>query len=156
MYVLDEKLNTQLESGVNRREPGISQLARTYNDLCQQLRTLSDQGHAPRNVVLPQPVKIKGLFDLDVDDEIWQEIGLDDEDVSIPAWLGDQNVRDGIKFCLEFDRCVEEKQRLCRERSAMQEWMREEWACLAAAEAIHGTSAAGFVIDVRSLNESSW
>jgi hypothetical protein len=149
MYILDKKLNTQMEGAVKRREPGISQLARTYNDLCQQLRTLSDQGQAPRNVVLPQLVKIKGLFDLDVDDEIWQEISLDDEDVSIPAWLGDQNVRDGIKLCLDFDRCVEEEQRLQRERTAMQEWMREEWACLAAAEVNHGTSAAGFVIHVR-------
>jgi hypothetical protein len=138
-----------MEGAVKRREPGISQLARTYNDLCQQLRTLSEQGRAPRNVVLPQPVKIKGLFDLDIDDEIWQEIGLDDEDVPIPAWLGDQKVRDGIKLCLEFDRCLEEERRLRRERTAMQEWMREEWACLAAAEAIHGTSAAGFVVHVR-------
>ena len=103
MYILDKKLNTQMEGAVKRREPGIPQLARTYNGLCQQLRTLSDQGQAPRNVVLPQPVEIKGLFDLDVDDEIWQEIGLDDEDVSIPAWLGDLDVRDGIKLCLEFD-----------------------------------------------------
>jgi hypothetical protein len=138
--VLDKKLDTQMEGAVKRREPGITQLARSYNDLCQQLRTLSNQGKAPRNTVLPQPVKIKGLFDLDVDDEIWQEIGLDEEDVSVPAWLGDQNVRNGIKLCLEFDRCVEEKQRLRRERTTMQEWMREEWACLAAAETNHGTS----------------
>ena len=32
----------------------------------------------------------------------------------------------------------------------MQEWMHEEWACLAAAEANHSTSAAGFVIHVWS------
>jgi hypothetical protein len=148
----------QMEGAFKRREPGISQLARTYNDLCQQLRTLSEQGRAPRNAVLPQPVKIKGLFDLDIDDEIWQEIGLDDEDVPIPAWLGDQKVHDGIKLCLEFDRCLEEEKRLCRERTAMQEWMREEWACLAAAEATHGTSAAGFVIHVRFdlTNLASW
>ena len=97
--------------------------------------------------MLPQPVKTKGLFDLDVDDEIWQEIGLDvDEDRSIPAWLGNQDVRDGIKLRLELDRCQEEEMRLRRERTAMQEWAREEWACLAIAETKCGASAAGFMV----------
>ena len=137
---LDKKLNTQTEGAVKRREPGISQLARSYNDMCKQLSTLKDQGRAPRNVVLLQPVKTKGLFDRDVDDDIWQEIGLDDVDgdTPVPAWLGNQDVRDGIKLCLEFDRCQEEEARLRRERTAMQEWAREEWACLAIAEATHG------------------
>jgi hypothetical protein len=44
-----------------------------------------------------------------------------------PQWLSSEAVRQGIKFLLEYDRCLEEEIRLTRERCAMQEWMREEW-----------------------------
>ena len=52
------------------------------------------------------------LFKLDVDNDIWQDIGLtddNDEDLDIPAWLGDEYVRTGIKFLLELDGCIKEK-----------------------------------------------
>jgi hypothetical protein len=51
-------------------------------------------------------------------------------DGPIPRWLGDENVRDGIKALLELDRCCEEETRLCKERCALQEWMMEEWTCV--------------------------
>ena len=139
VFLLDKKLSTHTEGSVNHREPGILQLAKTYNDLCEKLRTLSKAARAPRNAILPQPVKTQGLFELDVDDEIWQDTGLgDDECHPTPPWLVDQDVRDGIKLCLELDRCREEETRLRRERVAMQEWLREEWECLIRAEGIHG------------------
>jgi len=70
------------------------------------------------------------LFKLDVDDDIWQDVGsTDDIDTlnSIPPWLGDENVRQGIKALLELDRCEEEERRLAAERIALQQWMKEEW-----------------------------
>ena len=75
-------------------------------------------------------IKQEGLFKLDVDDDIWQDIGLtDDVDnlQGIPDWLGDERVRDGIKALLERDRCIEEEQHLIQERLSMQQWMQEEW-----------------------------
>jgi hypothetical protein len=63
------------------------------------------------------------LFQLDVDDDIWQDVGLDDENSGpIPKWLGDDGVRQGIKFLLQLDRCEEEERRLIKERRAIQEW----------------------------------
>jgi hypothetical protein len=50
------------------------------------------------------------LFSLDVDDGIWQDIGLDetaDTDVP-PLWLSDKKVRKGIQGVLLRDRCDEE------------------------------------------------
>ncbi|KAJ7586160.1 hypothetical protein C8J56DRAFT_787930, partial [Mycena floridula] len=44
-----------------------------------------------------------------------------------PAWLADDNVRQGIKFMLEVDRCSEEEVRLQRERASLQAWMNLEW-----------------------------
>jgi hypothetical protein len=79
----------------------------------------------------PQHIVRDGLFKLDVDDDIWQDVGLDDElEGPIPRWLGDENVRDGIKNLLELDRCREEEIRLQKERCTMQDWMREEWMCV--------------------------
>jgi len=68
-----------------------------------------------------------------VDDDIWQDIGLnDDYDGSsiVPDWLGNEKVRVGIKSLLELERCEEEQRRLLYERLAMQEWMLEEWFIL--------------------------
>ena len=89
---------------------------------------------APRGARAPHPIASDDLFKLDVDDDIWQDVGLDDSDISstgeIPLWLGDENVRKGIKSMLELDRCNEEERRLSYERSAMQDWFIEEWKCV--------------------------
>ena len=38
------------------------------------------QHHAPSSAIAPEPIKSDGLFKLDVDDSIWQDVGLGDED----------------------------------------------------------------------------
>ena len=95
---------------------------------------------------MPHPIDTHKLFSLDVDDEIWQDIGLDeiDENEGTPLWLGDSNVRNGIKHLLALDRCLEEEARLKRERLAMQEWMCEEWMTLQRAFMSGGTSNSCF------------
>ena len=68
---------------------------------------------------------------MDVDDDIWQDIGLTndtDGDDTIPSWLGDDNVQEGIKSLLVYQCCQEEERRLIAERLSMQQWMCEEWA----------------------------
>jgi hypothetical protein len=99
---------------------------------------------APRGAVAPHMIEKDGLFMLDVDDEIWQDIGLDDvgdAETSIPLWLRDDNVRQGIKNLLELDRCEEEERRLLKERKAMHEWMVEEWICVKTATSLSGKHA---------------
>jgi hypothetical protein len=99
-----------------------------------RLKSLIRTGKAPPGAIVPQPIEKEGLFKLDVDDEIWQDVGLeDDTEGPVPRWLGDESVRKGIKLMLLLDRCKEEEARLRKERRSMQEWMREEWACLQAA-----------------------
>ncbi|KAG1778076.1 hypothetical protein EV702DRAFT_1179091 [Suillus placidus] len=83
-----------------------------------------------------------GIFLLDVDDDIWQDIGLDDDTMAPPAWLSDDAVRNGICLQLEVDRCMEEEARLMRERAVIQEWMLAEW------EAIRGASNNAVVSNV--------
>ena len=97
------------------------------------------QGKAPAGAILPLDIPREGLFKLDVDNDIWQDVGLNDEhNGPAPLWLRDDAVRQGIKSMLQLDRCKEEEARLLRERKALQEWMQEEWQVVQTAKEIAG------------------
>lgn len=83
----------------------------------------------------------KGLWQLDVDDAIFQDVGLDDrfDDEEFPRWLCDDQVRAGIKAMLEIDRCDEEDVRLWKENLALRVWFAEEWKTVQRAIAEAGT-----------------
>jgi len=135
----DAKLRKHTQSSLKRREPAILTLTRNYNDLCRQMKVLIRQNKAPTGAILPIDIPREGLFKLDVDDDIWQDIGLDNEqNDSAPLWLKDEKVRQGIKSMLQLDRCEEEEARLLRERRSLQEWMQEEWKVVQMAKQIAG------------------
>ena len=135
----DRNLASNVESAIKRREPGIAKLAKMYNDLCGQMQSCVRQGNAPSNAALPVPINTQNLFSLDVDDEIWQDTGLDDDDIgTVPLWLEDSMTRNGIKYLLTIDRCLEEEVRLRKERTFLQEWMYEEWITLQGAYSLSG------------------
>ncbi|KAH7903116.1 hypothetical protein BJ138DRAFT_1138790 [Hygrophoropsis aurantiaca] len=136
--VNEYKMHGHVQASIKRRKPTILKLVTTYNSLCTQLRSLIRHGKAPRGVVPPAPMSRKGLFLLDVDDEIWQDIGLDDDMVDPPLWLANEDVRAGIRLLLEVDRCEEEEARLCRERCVLQEWMISEWEAIERAKLVSG------------------
>ncbi|KAG2122530.1 hypothetical protein BD769DRAFT_1629198 [Suillus cothurnatus] len=121
------KLHANTQHSIKRREPGILKLITTYNGLCSQLRSLIQQRRAPPSAVPPHIIPRDGIFQLDVDDDIWQDVGLDDDPLNPPAWLSDDKVRNGIQLQLEADWCNEEEARLMRERAVLQEWMLAEW-----------------------------
>ncbi|RDB30787.1 hypothetical protein Hypma_005865 [Hypsizygus marmoreus] len=140
----EKKLHDHVSSQVKRHEPGILQLCKKYNDLCADMTRQITRGEAPAGAVAPLTLEKDGLFKLDVDDDIWQDIGLNDEDDSgngVPEWLANEKMRQGIKAMLEVDRCEEEQQRLKKERCAMQEWMLEEWVSVekAISDCIHNS-----------------
>ncbi|KAI5991683.1 hypothetical protein F5J12DRAFT_907475 [Pisolithus orientalis] len=94
-------------------------LSTSYNNLCLQLVALIHQGKAPQGAIAPILIQRDGLFKLDVDDDIWQDIGLEDDSVGLPpAWLADER------------RCEEEERRLLYERKTLMEWHSEEWRWL--------------------------
>ncbi|KAJ7589414.1 hypothetical protein C8J56DRAFT_1076012 [Mycena floridula] len=82
------------------------------------------------NVVAPHELDKEGLFQLDVDNNIWDDIGLNDEFQGVralPGWLADDNVHEGIRVMLELDRCSEERERLLEEKENL-----KYFACLQA------------------------
>jgi len=146
----DAKLQGHVETSLKRREPTIVKLAKNYNDLCRQIQDLIRRKKAPLGAIAPKEIERDCLFNLDVDDDIWQDTGLDDNydgDDAPPRWLSDERVRQGIKSMLEFDRCNEEEMRLTRERCAMQEWMQEEWNINLRAHNVAGRFLPFIVID---------
>ncbi|KAG2351930.1 hypothetical protein BDR07DRAFT_1316614, partial [Suillus spraguei] len=76
-----------------------------------------------------------GIFQLDID-EIWQDIGLEDETVDPPQWLADENVRQGIHLLLNLDCCMKEEDRLRHEHCVMQECMIMKWTALQMAQEV--------------------
>ncbi|KAJ7627710.1 hypothetical protein DFH06DRAFT_1338877 [Mycena polygramma] len=126
----DAKLHAHTASAVKRREPTISKIAADYNKLCTEITKLINDGKAPHGAIAPLQIPAKGLWQLDVDNIIFQDAGLDDSvdnDDEPPAWLSDEKVRAGIKALLELDRCDEEDARLRREKVALRTWFAEEW-----------------------------
>ncbi|KAJ3831082.1 hypothetical protein F5878DRAFT_504093, partial [Lentinula raphanica] len=134
---VEQRINEHTQDSVKRRDPGISQLAHKYNKLCEEMKTLIRQKKAPRNVVAPIQIDMEKLFELDVDDDIWLDVGLGYEEAGDetvpPLWLSDDNVRAGIRALTDRDRCHEEQARLYEERNAIQLWFNEEWRVVNAA-----------------------
>lgn len=130
IFDLEHKLHAHAEASIQRRNPTIRKLVTTYNNLCNKLIDLIRRGEAPAGAIAPHSISPTGIFQLDVDDDIWQDVGLDGNDMAPPAWLADENMRAAIKFQLEVDRCNEEGARIMRERCVLQEWMMAEWDAL--------------------------
>ncbi|THU82139.1 hypothetical protein K435DRAFT_823279 [Dendrothele bispora CBS 962.96] len=122
----EQRLDDHTREAVQRREPGILSLANKYNKLCDEMAELIQQHRAPQHAIAPKKIERESLFDLDVDEDIWQDLGLDDTE-DPPLWLCNEDVQKGIRALLELDRCVEERARLCIQRRALQEWFGDEW-----------------------------
>ncbi|KAJ7854158.1 hypothetical protein B0H14DRAFT_3085541 [Mycena olivaceomarginata] len=118
--------NDHAGAAIKRREPTISNTVKEYNKLCADIATLNRSKKAPAGALAPSPIPAKDIFQLDVDDAIWQDMGLD-EDTEPAAWLVDDKVRAGIRAMLQKDRCDEEAPRLKRERRHLQIWFATEW-----------------------------
>jgi len=78
-------------------------------DMIKQIQDNKASSHS----IAPVPINREHLFALDVDDDIWQDVGLDEhESEVIPGWLGNEKIREGIKAMLTAKRCAEEIARI--------------------------------------------
>ncbi|KAJ7077217.1 hypothetical protein C8R44DRAFT_836767 [Mycena epipterygia] len=130
--VSENQRNEHAGAAIKRREPNIARLAKAYNKVCDEIAALIKAKKAPKGVVAPLPVPAKGLYQLDVDDVIWQDLGLDGDDEAPPPWLSNDKVRAGIRAMLQKDRCAEEAPRLLREHGHLWTWFSIEWKAVCA------------------------
>jgi len=132
------KLTANAKAQINRREPTIKNLLKKYNALALKVGEMQlKRAGVPQGAQAPLPIQIRAdeLWDLDVDSDIWNDIGLtDEEETDLPLWLADDDMRKAIKNRIESRRCVEEGNRLQKEVLALQSWAREEWACYQVAD----------------------
>ncbi|KAJ6505115.1 hypothetical protein C8R45DRAFT_817331 [Mycena sanguinolenta] len=84
---------------------------------------------APARATAPESIDAKKVYALDVDDSIWQDVGLEDDDGrgEPPAWLTSDTVQGGIRAMLQLDRADEEDAMLAKEGRSMRAWFIEEW-----------------------------
>jgi len=87
-------------------------------------------GTAPPNAIAPKALDNDKLFSLEIDDPIWDDRGLTDNDMEVPLWLGNDQAHEGIRAMLMQDRCEEEKVFLQREANALAYWFSTEWDTL--------------------------
>lgn len=131
--ISEHKDHAQTRDLVHRREKNLSAMVRKYNMLVNQIEVLLKSDKGPRRgTKAPRRLDAKRLFQLDVDDDIWQEdpgLGPQDEG-DLPRWQIDKDVREGIQTMLEADRCREELERVAAEANALLSWWTEERAIL--------------------------
>ncbi|KAJ7021923.1 hypothetical protein C8F04DRAFT_972110 [Mycena alexandri] len=133
----DKKLGAHTQSAIKKREPTIARLYGEYNKACDELARLIRSKRAPKSAVPPQRIDPKTVWQLEVDDAIWQDVGLDDNiddgndgdewETEPPLWLKSEAVRKGIIAMLDLERAEEEDRELAKERRALQVWFSEEW-----------------------------
>lgn len=139
-HITDIKSAKHIEGSVKRRSPTIQGIARKYNVLCGEIQQMVNRKVAPTGAVVPELIPPGALWTLDVDDAIWQDIGLEDVSTTTPPlWLKDEKVRAGIRHLLNYDRALEEEERLLLERKSIQECAVAEWATLCTAYSLNGT-----------------
>jgi hypothetical protein len=98
---------------------------------------------------VPDKVEMAELFVLDVDDTIWQDVGLAEDLMDPPLWMCDDDVQRGIKERLELGHCLEEEACLVHERHALQVWFLEEWKIVM--EGCEATSAYYHIFTILGL-----
>jgi hypothetical protein len=118
-------VNHQEKSIINQREAWPESWVNNAPKL-----QMSMGSKAPRGLIVSLPILAKGLWKLDINDMIFQDMGLDNGDNANdkpPLWLCDEQVQVGIKVLLELDRCKEEDVCLRRENEVLRVWFEEEW-----------------------------
>ncbi|KAF9506804.1 hypothetical protein BS47DRAFT_1304764 [Hydnum rufescens UP504] len=92
--ILDHNTMEHTSKALKWRYRSVKSLVVDYNKRHQSMIKLRGRQGIPRNAVIPPPIDIKGLFNLDVDNDIWQDVGLADDEFEgkVLPWLGDEDV----------------------------------------------------------------
>jgi hypothetical protein len=132
VHATDHSTLQHTSQAIKRRYRSVKGLVADYNKRRESMKKLRGRRGIPRRAVIPPSIDMKGLFTLDVNNDIWQDIGLaDDEfDGDVPPWLGDDTVRNGIRLVQDITNCQDELELCMRESHSLQHWFDEESASM--------------------------
>lgn len=130
--MIDHNTMEHANKALKRRFRSVKGLVAEYNKHRVSMMKLRGRRGIPHKAVIPPPIEMKGLFSLDVDNDIWQDIGLADDEFGgkVPPWLGDEDVRNGLRLVREIANCRDELYLCQRERTSLQHWFNDESAAL--------------------------
>ena len=92
---MDQNLRAHVEKAVKSQSGSIESTWKKYNDKLKKLALLHGTCGIPRSAWLLPEIKKDGLYQLDVDQDIWQEYNMSDFEEP-PKWLMDPEVKEGI------------------------------------------------------------
>ncbi|KAJ7050253.1 hypothetical protein C8F01DRAFT_1264140 [Mycena amicta] len=122
-----KKKNEHASSAIKKREPGIKKLVKSYNTEVAKIEQLIKRGKVPEGTIAPERLVEAHIFELDIDDAIWLDVGLTDKESPLPEALLNPDLRKQIRALLQKRRCEEESHRLKREHGHLRIWFATEW-----------------------------
>ena len=122
--LLGTKLHQYTRKAIAKRRPALTSALRKFNKYCETLETL----YNPKwSIPLPQSLPTD-LSELRGCTHLMEDVWVTPSTGDIPRWLGDLDVREGIRAMLKVDRCLEEQGRLVMESDNLCRWLGQEVA----------------------------
>ncbi|KAF9514330.1 hypothetical protein BS47DRAFT_1361837 [Hydnum rufescens UP504] len=131
-WAMDQKTKSHVKKAVKQHAPGIKATVHKYNAKRKEMLKERGKNGVWRDAYVPLELVMEGLFNLDVNQDIWENADMVDfEGGEIPLWLANKEVWDGIRVAQEVKSCQEELRRCDVEYSNLHAWFVEEY------EAVH-------------------
>ncbi|KAJ7055409.1 hypothetical protein C8F01DRAFT_1258582 [Mycena amicta] len=131
-YNSEHKKNQHASAAIKKRKPNIKKIAKQYNEEVAKIEKLIAQKKVPANTRAPERLELDRIFELDIDDSIWLDVGLTDDGADLPEALLDPEVRSMICALLQKRRAEEELHCLRREHGHLRIYLASEWEALQA------------------------
>lgn len=148
--MLGTKKYEKIKKSADRRGQAIIASIEAYNAVVQQLQRAERPAWIMESL-LPHPIDRRTVFSTDLDQDLWAEITLgsawttlwqhDPQRPPAQPWTYDVDVRQAMKQVLLLDRITEERERLAKEVTHTENWLRT--AAQAAWNAFINARAAG-------------
>ncbi|KAJ7828415.1 hypothetical protein B0H13DRAFT_1917104 [Mycena leptocephala] len=127
------KLYQATRRAIAKCQPALLKLIGKFNDSCEKLDRLCPVG-CPIPIPAPLPTQLNALRS---DSSLHEDVCISPNPGGIPAWLTDDNVRDGLQSLHTIDRCREEANRLNLDRVNLKLWLDNEHLIVVKALASH-------------------
>jgi hypothetical protein len=132
--ILDQKTKAHVEKAVRHRSSGVEATINKYNATLAEMSEYRRKSRTiSRDAYIPPMLSKEGLYKLDVDQDIWEDVPghmADFPDGVLPPWLADVSVKQGICTAQEIVNCRQELERCKAEHSNLWMWFSGEYTAV--------------------------